>query len=180
MHHPHVVLLEVAVLKCMWLYVTCVEQKRTCFSYRLMRYSLYFWILGSAFLVSGSKKLKADGNHGELDTLGLSGPCLSSRAPHCQVWLLGFNGLWLGCTVSGRAEREVQVPGHAVPEQVILVPNAYLCIHCTTHLEGWKLYVNSTAAKPCACPQCLCACLWEGVSMCGCHCFPEFFYVETV
>lgn len=41
----------------------------------------------------------------------------------------------------------VQFPGSAVPQQDNLVPNASPCLHCTTHLGGWKLYVNSTTAN---------------------------------
>lgn len=77
LQHPHVVLIEIAVLKCLWLYATCVEQQRTWLSYRIMRYSLYFCMSGSAFLVSGVLKAQSRGKSWRVrDTRDLRTMCL--------------------------------------------------------------------------------------------------------
>lgn len=146
-----------------------------------MRYSLYFWISGSAFQVSGVLKAQSGWKScrvrdtRDLRTVPLQqGMSLSDLAARVQWLMSGVRSQWQSWDRSAA----VQFPGLAVPEQNNLVPNAYLCLHCTTCLGDWKLYVSSTTAKACACPQCLCACLWEGVCICGCHCFPGFFMLR--
>lgn len=127
MQHPHVVLIEIAVLKCIWLYATCVEQQRTCFFYRLMRYSLYFWMSGRAFLVSWVLKAQSRWKSWRVrDTRNLrtmplqQGTSLSGLAARVHWLMTGVCSQWQ----SWERSAGVQFPGHAVPEQNVLVPNA--------------------------------------------------------
>lgn len=160
MQHPHVVLIEIAVLKCLWLYATCVEQQRTWLSYRIMRYSLYFCMSGRAFLVSGVLKAQSRGKSWRVrDTRDLRTMCLQQGTSVAEL----------------REKCRCPVSWTCCARTEQFSPR---CISLSSlHNSSWRLElcVNSTTAKPCACPQCLCACLWEGVCICGCHCLPGLF-----
>lgn len=68
----------------------------------------------------------------------------------------------------------VLLPGRAVPEQN-LVTDAYPCLHCTTHLRGWKVHLNMHDNKAMCMssvflhsPLGSCVCMWVSL-------FPRIF-----
>ena len=101
--HPCVAWISIAVLKRIWLYGTRVEQQRT--SLFIQTNDVRPPFLDAWLCISGLGGPESSKQMEVMERLGISEPCLSSKAPHFQIWPL----VGLGCAVSGRAERGVQV-----------------------------------------------------------------------